>query len=153
MPDKWVQWVEENMLRGVPPENLMQILRAKGFHPCYNRPLMQKMCIWVLLDDFLREHPNLDLDGLLLDPYLQTWIRGIANRGIDGKVVIDALKGRGIDLEAFHPQYARRVLHNELGTVMETDGKRSVLFDVFVACAKGYLREVQIYLYCGFPVD
>ena len=148
-----MNWIDENLLRGVPPLNVVKILRIKGFQPCRNLALMQQICIWVLLDDFLIKHPKVDIEGTSVDPYLQSWIRGIVNRGIEGSVVIKILESRGINLKPYQPYFAQKLVFNELGCVMRKDGKEAKLFDYWVACAEGCYREVELYLESGMPAN
>lgn len=94
-PDEWLEWLNENLLRGVDPGKLVSILASKGFHPHRNITLMHRILTWCSLDRFLVQYPDLDLTDTsvkLHEDFLE-WLKETAKRGIDGEVIwmIDVL--------------------------------------------------------------
>eukprot|EP01041_Mallomonas_annulata_P002379 gene2379-4623_t len=155
IPPEWVDWTDENLLRGVSPLQVATIFRLKGFHAHANPALMQRLCTWLALDDFLLEHPirREHVVGVSMDAYLKRWIQEVVRWGMDGTVVMSVLEARKVNLSEHHPHFAQKLEHNELGVLLGADGAQSSLFDFWQSVSEGCLREAEIYLNSGQSPD
>lgn len=148
--DEWYGWIDQNLARGVDPVKIVSILKAKGFHPYKNIELMQRITVWQLYEQFTQVHPNFDLTGsLAVDPHFQLWIKDTVNKGFDGEVIFKVLKDRGLTLSEEHLWYTQRLRNNELGPLIEVDGRAPKFLDFWQACMDGGIEDVILYLEAG----
>lgn len=149
-PDEWLTWVDENLQRGVDPSKIVAILFGKGFHPYRNLRLMQRVIVWRLFDIFLEKNPNFDVTNTVaVDVNFAQWAKDTLNKGIDGDVVMQILKDRGVTLFDEHIHYSQRIRNNELGSLLDVNGRNAKLFDFWTACADGCVEEVRIFCSAG----
>lgn len=149
-PEEWTDWIDENLSRGVDPASLSKILSNKGFHLNKNIPLMQRIIVWQSLDKFLKDNPDFDITGTItLDVSFEKWVRGIVERGIDGRVLLGVLKDRLIHIEEDHLLFAQKISSNELGALIDKNGKGAKLLDFWLACEEGHKEDVEIYCNSG----
>lgn len=89
-PEEWIEWVDDNLLRGVSASSIVSILAAKGFHPYRNVRLMHRIISWNSLEIFSDEHPALDLSSSSpkIDESFISFVKTLAMRGIDGAVLL-----------------------------------------------------------------
>jgi hypothetical protein len=155
IPEDWLKWVDDNLLRGVEAGKIVSILASKGFHPYRNMKLMHRILSWYSLVEFLKSHPELDVtdDSSLLNDDFLDWLRSLALRGIDGNVILELLDDRFIDLKKEHMLFAQQLGNNELGSLMGKNGTISQLLDFCHCCKMGYVDFVEIFCKCGVPVD
>jgi ankyrin repeat protein len=154
-PDDWLQWVDDNLLRGVEPGRIVSILASKGFHPHRNIRLMHRILTWNSLLQFNESHPDIDIYDTtvkLHDDFVE-WIRLTASKGIDGEIIFQLLKDRFIDLEKESIYLCQKLRNNELGSLMEKNEEHAHLLDFWHACKNGYLEDVIIYCKCGVNVN
>lgn len=154
-PDEWLEWLNENLLRGVDPGKLVSILASKGFHPHRNITLMHRILTWCSLDRFLVQHPDLDLTDTsvkLHEDFLE-WLKETAKRGIDGEVIMRVLDDRCIDIKQDHLYFAQKLENNELGSLMDKDGQVPEILDFWHACKCGFYEDVVIFCKCGVNVN
>jgi ankyrin repeat protein len=138
----------------VDPGKAVGILAAKGFYPYRNTFLMHRILTWSSLDNFLRDHPHVDIfdpDKLHEDFY--EWVLRTAKRGVDGEVILKLLEDRCIDLKKYNLIFAQKLENNELGSLMDKDGADAEILDFWHACKKGYLDDVLIFCKCGVPIN
>jgi hypothetical protein len=149
-----LEWIDENLARGIEPTVIVSILASKGFHPHRNLALMQRIISWKAFDSFLEKYPDFDVNsGNTLDVHFKEWVIEIANRGVDGEILFKVLEDRCVDLRAQYPHFTQKILNNELGTLHDVNGRNAQLLDFWLACEKGYLDEVLIYCNCNMPLD
>jgi hypothetical protein len=153
IPDEWVEWIDENLLRGVETENILHILVTKGFHPHKNNAVMQRIGGWLAFNRFLKEYPDFELDERHINPSLANWITKVLNRGIDGYILWKVLEDRWIEIDRFHPHYAQKLKNNELGQILGKDGSRPKILDFWQACEDGDSDLVSMYCMCGQNVN
>lgn len=154
IPDDWMEWINENLARGVEPAVIVRILSTKGFHPYRNLAFMQQVLVWRSLDGFLALHPDFHYDEDTCDNVsFRQWVIDSANKGIDGEIILKVLEDRFIDIRRYDPFFAQKLFNNELGVVLGIDGQLPVLLDFFVACEKGYYDDVFIYCSCQTPIN
>lgn len=154
-PDDWLEWVDENLLRGVDAAKIVSILCSKGFHPHRNLRLMHRILSWQSLVHFLRDHPDIeptDEAGNIHEDFLE-WIKNMARKGIDGEVLMKLLQDRCLDLKLDNLWFAQKLENNEFGSLMGLDDGPPRILDFWVACRYGYLEDVLIYCKCGAPLD
>lgn len=154
-PEEWLEWLNENLMRGVDPGKIVGILASKGFHPHRNSTLMHRILTWCSLDRFIAEHPDLDL----MDPSVKLhedfieWVKATALRGMDGEVMTQVLLDRCIDLRKDTPLLAQQLENNELGSLKDFNGQPPDILDFWLACKNGFLEDVVIYCKCGIQVN
>ena len=156
-PEDWLEWIDENMLRGVDAGKVVSILATKGFHPHRNALVMHRILAWNSLEDFFRKHPDVHLgdgpDDEIDDDFLE-WIKATAQKGIDGEVLLKLLKDRCVDLERTgHLHFAQKLRNNEIGSLMGRDAEPPAIMDFFHACKCGYLDEATLYCKCGVDTN
>lgn len=154
-PDEWLEWVDENLLRGVDASKIVSILASKGFHPHRNLKLMHRILAWQALVVFLREHPDIeptDESGNINEDFLE-WIKMMARKGIDGEILMKLLQDRCLDLKLDNLWFAQKLENNEYGSLMGLDGDPPKILDFWVACRYGFVDDVLIYCKCGAPLD
>lgn len=81
---EWLEWIDDNLLRGVDPGKIVAILASKGFHPHKNTKLMHRILTWNSLEAFMHAHPDLDLTSASvdLDEDFFDWITDTVNKGV-----------------------------------------------------------------------
>lgn len=151
-PDEWVQWIDDNLLRGVDPLKIISILAMKGFHAYANLPLMQRICVWQSFDDFLGTAPDFDITANSLDARFRRWVESIVSKGIDGAIVIKVLEDKSCDLKAEQPHYYQKLRNNEFGTLMGNNGTTLKHFDFYTACDYGFHEDVLLYCKAAQPL-
>lgn len=154
-PDDWLEWVDENLLRGVEASRIVSILSSKGFHPHKNARLMHRILAWQSLAHFLKDHPDLDVTdeaGNINSSFLE-WVKTTARKGIDGKILMQLLEDRCLDLKEDNLWFAQKLANNEIGSLMGLDGEPAKILDFWVACRFGYLEDVLVYCKCGVNVN
>jgi ankyrin repeat protein len=154
-PEEWLEWLNDNLLRGVDPGKVVGILASKGFYPHRNITLMHRILTWCSLDRFVAEHPDLDLtdSSVKLHEEFFEWVKETALRGIDGEVMMRVLEDRCIDLKKDNPYFAQQLENNELGSLKDLSGRTPDILDFWHACKNGYLEDVIIYCKCGIQVN
>jgi hypothetical protein len=156
IPEEWLKWVDDNLLRGVDPGKIVSILASKGFHPHKNTRLMHRIISWISLLKFIESHPYLDVNNTE-DPFDEEfleWIRITANKGIDGSILYELLQDRYIDLTKHHLLFSQKLKNNELSNiVMGKDGIPGNLLDLHYACKAGFIDDVLLYCKCGAAVN
>ena len=154
-PEDWMQWIDDNLLRGVDSGKIVAILSSKGFHPHRNMALMHRILAWSSLVHFQNTHPYIDLtdSSVKMHEEFLEWVRQTAQKGIDGEVLYQLLIDRYIDLSKEHLHFAQKLRFNELGCLMEKDGQRAYILDFYHACRCGYDDFVLIYCKCGVQVN
>lgn len=153
-PEEWLDWVDNNLARGVAPATITSILGSKGFHPHRNLRLMQRIICWQAFDKFLIKYPDLDIAvESSIQPNFKDWIMQQIKKGIDGDVLLNVLKDRGFDLMIQFPYFAQKLISNELGKVSNAGGNEPELLDFYLCCEKGYVDEVNIYCSCMVPLN
>jgi ankyrin repeat protein len=111
---------------------------------------MQRIIVWQSLDKFLHDNPDFDITGTItLNVSFDKWVRGIVERGIDGRVLLRVLKDRLIHIEEDHLLFAQKIANNELGTLIDKNGNSSKLLDFWLACEDGHKEDVEIYCNSG----
>lgn len=151
-PEDWIQWIDDNLMRGVDPTKIMEILATKGFHAYANNALMQRVCVWAAFDTFLGGAPDFDIQANSLDARFRRWIEMLVAKGIEGVIIIKVLMDRGFDLVAEQPHYSQKLRNNEMGTLSGRNGTTIKHFDFFSCCECGYLEEVSLFCAAFQPV-
>jgi ankyrin repeat protein len=154
-PDEWLEWLNENLLRGVDAGKIVGILASKGFHPHKNATLMHRILTWCSLDRFILLHPEVDLHdpGARLHEDFFEWVKETALRGIDGEVIMQVLDDRCVDLRRDNLHFAQQLQSNELGSLKDKNGQTPDILDFWHACKNGYYDDVVIYCKCGVAVN
>jgi ankyrin repeat protein len=154
-PEEWLQWVDDNLLRGVDPGKVVSILASKGFHPHKNVRLMHRILAWQSLLLFTASHPEIDAfdDSEKLNEELVDWIKDTVAKGVDGEVLYQLLKDKYIDLEKENIHFAQQLRNNELGSLKGKNESRACILDFWHACKMGYLEDVIMYCKCGVAVN
>ena len=153
VPDEWIEWIDENLQRGVDPVKVMDIMAVKGFHVYANPLLMQRVCVWQAFDEFLLENPDFSVQDKALPAKFRRWIEAIVDKGIDGVVILKVLEDRNYDLKKEHPHYSQKLRNNEFGALLGKDGKEVKTFDFWTAANYGYEQDVMLYCHAAQPVD
>ena len=171
IPVEWAEWTDENLMRGVDPLTLLNVLKNKSFRPNLNVGLLHKIVAWIFFDEFLVRHPEFKTNHLVghvgedtleeeikrgvpgeatenttLPPYFRLWVKSVLNRGVDGEVVAKMLEERGMPLMADYPLYAQQLRSGALGD-------RSKFLDFWMACEEGYEEVVRVFLESGMSTD
>ena len=152
-PEEWVQWVDENLTRGVSASQIMDILVRKGFHPHKNLEVMQKCSVSLAFDSLVSKHPDFDLTSRSIDLNFKRWIDEQCKKGIDGNVIVKLLEDRNIFLKETNPHLAQQLLNNEIGILTDNNGGEPRILDFWHACAMGYVQDVKLYALCPIKVD
>jgi hypothetical protein len=153
VPWDWIKWIDENLARDVDPVDVISILAAKGFNPHKNIQLMQRMLTWTSFTEFLATHPNFDVSDAFLDFQFQEWCKDLCSKGVDGIVISSVLEDRKYLLSVEHIHFHQQLVMNQLGCLIDRDGKDAHLLDFWRACEMGYYEEVRIYCACLMPVN
>ena len=148
LPDEWIAWADENLLRGVEPLTILTILVSKGFKPHYNIAFMQRIGAWLALSRFIHDNPNFEESEIMVDIKFQSWVKSVLNRGIDGSILLRVLEDRGLMIHIEHPHYAQKLKNNELGVMIDYDGTKAKVLDFWQACADGDVDLVKMYCEC-----
>ncbi|CAM9149964.1 unnamed protein product [Ectocarpus sp. 6 AP-2014] len=153
IPRAWERWLKDNARKGVELNRLLAQLRAKGFAPFANPEVMQ----WALatggLDRLIEAHPNggpTVEGGADLRPEWRAWIDHCLSTGLDGAVLLEVLRDRGISTRRMEG-HAQRLRRGEGST--GADLVRPRLLDFWQCCESGLLFEVELYLSAGQPPD
>ena len=152
-PENWMQWIDDNLLRGVDPMKIVDILAKKGFHAYRNNPLMQRICVWQSFDGFLSKTSDFDLHANSLDARFRIWVEMLVAKGIEGSIVCKVLMDRGFDLCAEQPHYYQKLRNNEMGTLTGKNGTNIRHFDFLSICERGFIEDVTLYCAAFQPVN
>jgi hypothetical protein len=148
-PEEWLKWVNDNICRGVPPLEIIDVLVQKGFKPTKNTPLMHKLIASVLFDEFQSKYPDFDPDDMsrpTIDMRFSNWIKRVGDTGIDGKILLDTLEDRGMEISKHQPYIADKMRYNEFSSLMEKDGKAPKFLDFWQCCADGFDLAAELYI-------
>ncbi|KAJ1430655.1 hypothetical protein B484DRAFT_49632 [Ochromonadaceae sp. CCMP2298] len=154
-PEEWLQWLDENLLRGVDPGKAVGILASKGFYPHRNTFLMHRVLVWAALDRFQARFPDIELcdpDTPLHEEFFE-WCKACAKKGYDGTVIVKLLEDRGIDLRSHYNHFAQQLENNELGCLMDKNGAEANILDFWYAAKMGYLEDVLIFCKCNVQLN
>jgi hypothetical protein len=80
--DEWLEWIDDNLSRGVDASAIVRVLSSKGFHPHRNLPLMQRIIAWKCCDKFMIEmFPEFDIStSATLDVHFKNWAVATASK-------------------------------------------------------------------------
>ena len=138
--------------RGVEPIKLMKTLADKGFHPYRNDRLMQRIVTWQSFDIFLARHGDFSIDNTtVIDHRFREWVEVCSSKGIEGKIIADILDEREIHLKEEHPLFYQKLRNNELGKMIDFNGKETKFFTFWTACEDGCEEDILIYLNARQP--
>jgi hypothetical protein len=153
IPDDWLAWMDENLMRGVECRTILDILVSKGFYPHHNIAVMQKIGAWLAFNRFCEKYGDFQLDDRYINAELDEWILKVLERGLDGYTLFEVLSMRGMPLAEYHPLYAQKLKHNEMGTLVDNNGRTPKLLDFWQACRDGDHDLVDMYCSCGQDPD
>jgi hypothetical protein len=90
IPPKWLTWFETNVDNGVDEIELLEILTAKGFKPCKNIPMMQKLSLRVSLTQLNEREGGLwpSNGGKDVPPEWIHWAEEHMSKGVAGDVIL-----------------------------------------------------------------
>eukprot|EP00605_Chrysophyceae_sp_TOSAG23-4_P002678 GSChrysophyteH1.ASY1.ANO1.2954.1 assembled CDS len=153
--DEWYTWIDENLMRGVDPLKITSILAAKGFHPHRNDALMQRIICWQSFDLFLaRNGSDFNVvDTTVVDTDFRFWVEKCSRKGIDGEIILKVLEDRAINITEEHPHFAQKLKNNELGYLMDINGRRTKFMSFWTCCEDGSVEDVLIYLESRQPAN
>ena len=148
IPPKWMNWFEENTERGVDDKVLLRILTAKGFYPCKNILLMQKLSLRVSMLRLMQAEPGLwpTRKGRQVPVEWLRWAEENMQRGVHGSVVLGILVENGFVPER-NPLLMQVLKKDRGGRMMDKVKPR--VSDFWQAAASGEVDEVERYLAGG----
>jgi len=158
-PDEWMEWLNENLLRGVDVGKLASILASKGFQPQRNLELMHRLLTWSSLDKFLNNNSNINFfnnnnNNIKFDNKFINWIKETSKKGIDGRVIMKVLEDRCIDLVNDNLLLTQKLKNNEISTIKEDNNCNiTELLDFFHVCKKGYYDDILVYCKCNVLIN
>ena len=148
IPEEWVKWFDDNLLRGVDLTTILNILVSKGFKPHHNIAIMQRLGAWLALTRFIEKNPDFEESEVAVDIRFQSWVKTVLERGIDGSILLKVLEDRGFKIKEEHPHYAQKIHNNELGSMMDFNGNAPKILDFWQACRDGDADLVKMYCEC-----
>jgi len=151
-----MEWLNENLLRGVDVGKLASILASKGFQPQRNLELMHRLLTWSSLDKFLNNYPHIDLtsnNNNKFDINFINWIKETVKKGLDGRVIMKVLEDRCIDLANDDLLLTQKLKNNEIGTLKDINSNTTELLDFFHVCKKGYYDDILVYCKCNVLIN
>ena len=166
IPEKWMSWSDVNLLQGVDPLTVLQILRSKGFLPHLNILLLHKIIAWQKFDEFLREYPDFLFEfgshpetdnrwdgipgentGKDLPAYFKLWAKKTVSKGIDGLIILKMLEMRGLSVSTDFTFFSQQLINGDLSPGV------TIFLDFHMACEEGYSDVVKIYCESGVDIE
>lgn len=158
-----MQWVHENLGRGVDEAKVLRSLCAKGFQPSFNMHLMQSLMVGRHLKRALEKQPLLFAGEELgvLNDELDLFLDQKLRLGFDGNILLTMLQQFGFDVER-NPEMVQRLRRQEVraGTNWRAgpfndpmQPNETKVRDFHQACAEGDMEETELYILAGQPID